>query len=79
MSAWENVSVKHADGGDHLLEGGTGSGGEREFACGKFASNKHPKKGDQYHITATPEGEVFAMDWTATCTFAGETSEFKVE
>ncbi|WP_164497517.1 hypothetical protein [Sinorhizobium medicae] len=79
MSDWEQVSVKHAGGEDHLLENGTGSGSETVFACGKFDSKNRPKKGDKYHITATPKDEIFAMDWTATCTFSGETSEFKVE
>ncbi|MBP1884474.1 hypothetical protein J2Z50_002764 [Ensifer mexicanus] len=79
MPNWENVSVKTANGGDELLKDGTGSGGEKDFACGKFGSEKRPKKGDKYHITATPEEGTFAMDWTATCTFSGETSAFKVQ
>ncbi|MBX5041255.1 hypothetical protein HJB51_10710 [Rhizobium lentis] len=79
MSDWKDVSVKPAHESVNLLEGGTGSGGEKEFACGKFPSDKHPKEGKKYDISATPKGGIFAMDWTATCTFAGETSEFKVE
>ncbi|AWI61651.1 hypothetical protein [Sinorhizobium fredii] len=77
MSDWEQVFVNHANGGNYLLQNGTGSGGEKEFACGKFPSDSRPRKGDQYHITATPKHEIFAMNWTATCTFSGETSEFK--
>jgi hypothetical protein len=73
---WNDVIVKPQAGGASLLQNGTGSGEMNKFACGKFAANTRPTVNVQYSIQATPDGEQFPMDWTAKCTFSGETSEF---
>jgi hypothetical protein len=78
MAEWTNVSVTPVGGQQSLLENGTGHGGESVFACSKFGKDSRPVKNQKYDIVATPENEHFPMDWTATCTFSGETSEFKV-
>ncbi len=77
MPDWENVSVQPEQGGEYLLQGGTGSGGEATFACSPFDPQNLPTVDVEYYISATPEGGVDAMTWVAMCTFAGVTSEFQ--
>jgi hypothetical protein len=48
------------------------------FACGDFPETSRPVKGAIYNIIALADGDQFPMDWDSTCTFSGETSEFKV-
>jgi hypothetical protein len=46
------------------------------FACGNFDGTR-PTTGASYNIQAREEGDQFPIDWVATCTFSGQTSEFK--
>lgn len=73
---WTDVSVQPLSGGGFLLEGGTGSGTMTQFACSPFDPDNLPVVGQQYLISATPDGAIDPIEWDATCSFAGTTSQF---
>lgn len=48
-----------------------------KFACGAFAQGSTPTVNSRYDIKAKNEKDGVTISFSATCTFAGETSEFR--